>query len=240
VGSGRAVRLVPLAAVATTLLVARPSVAQDDGATLQTWTDYTSLYWMTHNLRYTGDYGIRGAIANRDWTTIYARPDAAWHAFSWFTVTGGVGGFYTFQDADQFELRPFVGATAVWPELGRWRFDHYLRLEWRNVWTYDSTTTFDGDLRLRYRIRVHTPSFGRGFNGLPFYGAASFEAFTDTDEIAEQFANRTRSTLVLGHLVTQRWRLEFHFTLQSSKSSPEASFDLSDVILRLRVRHHIN
>ncbi len=243
----RASRVAPVArrvlilTAAVTLFAARPAAAQDDGgADLQTWVDYASLYWLSHQWRYTGDYGIRGLVSTGEWTRVYVRPDVAWHLLNWLTLTGGVGGFYTFQDDDQLEVRPFVGALAIWPRLGRWRFDHYLRLEWRNVWTYDSTTTLDSDLRLRLRVRVHTPSFGSGINGLPFYGAASFEVFSKEGAIVEQFASRTRTTLVLGHLIDQRWRRELHATLQSSRSNVEQSFEPEDFILRLRIRHHIN
>jgi len=233
----RAVRIAIAIAIATP--VGNVCVAQDDGANLQTWVDFTSLYWINNNIRYDGDYGIRGLISDREWTRLYARPSFGWFKLDWLTLKGGVGAFYTAQDTSTFELRPYVGVDAIWPNLNGWRFDYYLRIEWRNVWSAEDVD-FQSDFRGRFRVQLHTPSFGHGFNGLPFYGLASFEFFSDLGAIVENFSSRTRTTLGLGHLITMRWRAEFWTTLQSSRDNPEQTFELTDVILRLRIKYHIN
>ena len=234
----RALRITIAVAVASS--VGGVCVAQDDGANFQTWTDFTSLYWLNNNIRYDGDYGLRGVVTERDWTEVYARPSFGWFKLDWLTMKGGLGAFLTVQDTSTFELRPYVGADFIWPNLNGWRFDYYLRLEWRNIWSADDVP-YQGDLRGRFRIQLHTPSFGHGFNGLPFYGLASFEFFSDLGGgISEDFASRTRSTIALGHLITLRWRAELWTTLQSSRDNTDQTFQLSDIILRLRIKYHLN
>ena len=127
--------------------------AQDDEPTLQTWTDLTTTHWIDENWQYMGDYGIRGIISPKDWSSIYIRPSFLYRLDEKFSIRGGLGVVYTSQEPESntLEVRPWQGAKAVWPRLSFLIFENYARLEERLVWdTQDSG--FGATLRFRYKI----------------------------------------------------------------------------------------
>jgi hypothetical protein len=137
---------------AVVLLMPVPGKVVGETATSeQLWADFNPSRWVTERVNLFGDVGARSEFADDGWWRFVVRPgvEVPVHAFR---VTAGVGNFFTFNEviADRWELRPFQGVAAVWPN-GRIALDHYVRLEERfdfNTETWESLNS----LRIRYQL----------------------------------------------------------------------------------------
>lgn len=119
----------------------------------QFWLDFNPTWFQTLNFEIRGSTGIRKELENNGWWRLLAVPQMRYYLGNELFVTGGIGGYYTFNDGidDRLEIRPFQGLLAKWPHLKKAHLEHYLRLEERfDFDTGDWDTR--ASLRLRFRI----------------------------------------------------------------------------------------
>ena len=176
---------------------------------------------------------IRFDLEDDPQNTIVGRPSLRYQLSNNWEVHGGVGFFYTFiaSAGNQFEVRPWQGVRLGWPSIWRLQIKSYLRVEERIIW---DTETWDSDFHVRLRLLVGT--------AVPLNAAAStyipisIEGFGDLsgDAMVDNYRNRGRFYVGLGHKFGT-WAVEGDLILQTSRSTSEEDFNLSNTILRLRL-----
>ncbi len=219
--------------------------AQDSDSskvTNQLWADYYRYWRLKPSVQFYGDMGFRYLIDDGSWWVANIRPSVRLMQGNWIEPRGGLGVFFTYneQDSNQLELRPWQGALIRWPTVNdRLHLHHYFRAEERLQWQTQMDWEFSAQLRLRYRIGSGLP--------LPILHPAhhfsvplSAEWFLNMgDDLNERFFSRARYTVGIRDTINDRWSVELLFTLQESRSSAEESFDLSDRLFQVRIRHFI-
>ena len=218
------------------ILCAHVVKAQDSTVvTLQTWSDLTTIHEFNEKWIYSGDYGIRGALSNEDWTTFYARPTFRYNASLKLNVRAGVSVFYTAEELleSQTELRFHQQVNLTWPNFSDWILKHMIRFEER--FFYYKALDNDFSARARYRIALETPDVKVFGIKNSFYGLTSFELFAPLGvQSVEQYINNNRIVVGIGHRAGLKLKFELHYIFQNSKNYKEENFQTSEHILRLR------
>jgi len=172
------------------------------------------------------------------WSRYYIRPTIA---YRWKEKTHLLGGFkfaYTDQDIlpNTFEIRPWVGIKIYWPEIRRLTFQYFFRLEQRFQFN-NGTDEWSSQTRGRYRLGTRVPLNHYTIIDKTFYMPLWAEIFRNAwGDLSERFASRLRLTAGLGYRFDKRWRLEFEYTYQSSRSFQEEKFRGSDNLFHLKLR----
>lgn len=203
--------------------------------TLQTWTDLTTIHEFNEKWIYSGDYGIRGALSNEDWTTFYARPTFRYNASLKLDLRAGVSVFYTAEELleSQTELRFHQQVNVRWPNLSDWILKHMVRFEER--FFFYKALENDFSARARYRISLETPDVKIFGIKNSFYALTSLELFMPLGtQSIEQYINNNRIVVGIGHRASQKLKFELHYIFQNSKNYKEDNFQTSEHILRLR------
>ena len=202
------------------------------------WFDFYNYFPITEKLEYGGDLGFRHAFSDFPWSSIYIRPTLSYRWKEKIRFSGGFKFAYTDQNilANTFEIRPWLGVKIYWPKIRRLTFQHFLRLEQRfilNTRTDDWTSQTRGRYKLGTRVPINNPTI----IDKTFYMPLSVEFFSNTGEdLTERFASKLRLTAGLGYRFDKRWRLEFEYTYQGSRSSRRENFKGSDNLFHLKLR----
>ena len=117
----------------------------------QIWIDFNPSLWPSENVELFGDIGARTEIGDDAWWRFVLRPSIA-APIGAFRLTAGFGNFITVNNVidDRWEVRPFQGISAVWPDR-RLSLEHYVRLEERFDLNTSSWSSLNS-LRLRYQL----------------------------------------------------------------------------------------
>ena len=213
-----------------------PGLLQSQSSTSQQlWLDVLPRFKVSDRLEYFGDVGVRIDFSEPAQNSVLVRPSVRYQLSSDWELHGGVGFFYTVVESapNALELRPWQGIRLNWPSIWRLHLKQYVRLEERIVW---ETDTWDSDftLRLRYEVGTAVPLNASSTTYLPL-AAEVFANITDIrDASVEAFSNRGRLYLGFGQRLGRTWALEVQLILQSSRSTSDESFTLSEEILRVR------
>ena len=214
-------------------------ISQNESATTtQIWFYWHQSYDFTSRIRYLGDLGYRQEFPYENWSKIYFRPGAEWSAGSLTDIAGGVGFWYTVQQIipNTFELRPWQAVKLQWPSLGRYLFDHYLRLEERFI-LYDETDHWEFAMRTTYRLNVTFPLNNRGIFDKTLYIRMNAALYADLGKsLLERFIDDRRFSLGLGYRFDPRWRLELFYVFNQSRAFFKEGFKVTSHIIQVRLR----
>jgi len=119
----------------------------------QFWLDFNPTRFQSVDLEFRGSFGVRRELENNGWWRLLAVPQVRYYLGNNLFATGGLGGYYTFNETidDRLEIRPFQGFLAKWPYIKKAHFEHYLRLEER--FDFD-TADWDSRISLRLRFQI--------------------------------------------------------------------------------------
>ena len=202
------------------------------------WFDFYNFFPITEKLEYGGDLGFRHAFSDFPWSRIYIRPTLAYRWKEKIRFLGGFKFAYTSQDilANTFEIRPWLGIKINWPKIRRFTFQHFLRLEQRFQFNTGSDS-WASETRLRYRLGTRVPINHPTIIDKTFYLPLWAEFFRNArGDLTERFASKVRLTAGLGYRFDKKWRLEFEYTYQGSRSFRQDEFGGSDNLFHLKLR----
>lgn len=227
------------------LLLSLPDkmLAQDETAsTTQLWLFWHHNHAFTHRFKYMGDLGYKQELPYDNWTRINFKPGIQWSVGSIVDLTGGMGFYYTMQKIipNAIELRPWQGVQVHWPNLGRFNFDHYARIEQRFNHSIGSIEPWSFALRSRYRLNVIFPINHRGIIDKTLYMRVNAELFWNLGEnIIERFINKNRYTVGVGYRFNPKWRLELYYLAERSRAYIEEGFNVRSNIVQVSLRTYI-
>jgi hypothetical protein len=231
-----------LAAIAVVACLAE-SRAQDLTSG-QFWADARATYRFSGVTRLSGEVGYRTDFSDAsDWTRLYSRWRMSWDILEWLQLNPEIFGDYTNFDefANTFELRPAVGARILvyWPTR-RFRIDSFTRLEYRYFFVEGGTA--EGWWRLRTRLGgLIALNRATLLADRTLFAIIDVEPFVSFEEgTAQAFADRLRLRLGLAYRHTYRWRFEAIYTGQRARLTTEEKFELTDHIVRMRLKYFIN
>lgn len=229
------------------ILVAMPVQADGtDRSDTLGWIEYQYRQQVRDNLRGSLGLGYRELISTEDrlsaWSRTHLRGDIVYSRSPRLSFEVGLGGYYTSQEqrGNLFEIRTWLGARALWPEMRstkrRFSLRHLLRFEQRWLDRSGESGTEFG-LRLRYRIGVGIPLNSSVIGAKTLYLPLGGEIFYDIgDETAEFLAARVRLGTGLGYVFGDNWALEFRYMAQRSRDTILNQFTITDHIFDLRIR----
>jgi hypothetical protein len=227
------------------LLLAQPQSikAQDTTAsTTQVWLFWHYNHFFTNRIRYIHDIGYRQEMPRDAWSRIYYRPGIEYSAWSIVDLIGGVGFWYTIQEhiPDAFEIRPWQGLKFDWPSVGRFEFDHYIRLEERFNYSIGNGNMWTFALRGAYRINLTLPINHPGIIDKTFFVRVNAAFYMDLGKsIEERFVNDERYTAGLGYRFNPKWRFELLYSMDRSKAFSTEGFKVNSHIIKARLRTYI-
>jgi len=198
----------------------------------QIWLDYNPLHRLSPRVDLFGDAGIRWNTEHDGWWRFVLRPSVGVRAGQVF-LTAGVGNFFTFSPdiATRWEIRPFQGASVVWPG-GRLAVQHYLRLEERfdfNTETWNSLNS----LRLRYQLQI-SYRWATYQGGRTWKATASVEPFVTLAGEQGLQQEQVRATIGIERTFARHRRLEFLISWQQESLLFLPDEDISETFLRVR------
>ncbi|MFV1986868.1 MAG: DUF2490 domain-containing protein [Gemmatimonadota bacterium] len=233
--------LVVSAALVTVAWGPRPASAQTnieiDRVRPQLWVDYNPTVPLTSKWSLIGDVGVRSELKADGWWRVVVRPGVEYKLSDVVRVGGGVGNFITGNDiaADRWEIRPWQGIAATWPN---WKlpFHHFLRLEERfdlDTQTWRSATS----LRIRYLIGT-SYRWGSFFWGSEFWEvSASLEMFGTLAGEQGQSREQVRAALGIERSASRAVRVRFEAVWQKRGLLFVSDQTVDDLFLRVRVYH---
>lgn len=199
----------------------------------QMWVDFNPSCWVGNKVELFGDVGLRGEIEKDGWWRLVVRPSVR-VPFHFVRLSAGIGNFFTFNQIinNRWEIRPFQGISAVWPN---WivSLDHYLRLEERfdfNTETWNSNNS----LRLRYRMRA-TYRWAALVEERYWTVTASSEGFFTLAGEQGQQREQVRVTAGIERNFSHARRLRFEISWQQESWIYDTNKNIDDIYLRLRL-----
>jgi len=210
-----------------------PISAQDDDVSQQIWVDYNPVWALPDSLELYGDVGLRTQLRDRGWRKLVVRPSIR-GPVGQFRWSGGVGGFFTRNDsvANRFEIRPFQGIAAIWPQRRIFHLEHYVRLEERFEWETD-TWSLDASLRFRYRFQSRY-SFSGPLENAEWQVLFHAEVFATLAGNAGQFDENVRIGAGLERALSPAWRAGLDLTWQR-RGKPFSGGHTEGFYIRVRV-----
>jgi hypothetical protein len=211
----------------------------EEGKTInqQFWFDFYPHYYVNEKFEYYGDGGYRIILNEEILHRIYARPSLRYHINKLWEFHSGIGLFYIVSKAkvNRFEVTPWQGIKLNWPRFEKLRFNHLLKLEERiSFLTNNWEASFD--FRLRYILSSRLDIIETGdesFFFIPFYVEVFIPVFDDIEEV---FRNRGRAGVGFGYNESRNWRFEFLFNWQTSRSSANEEFGITDYAYQIKIR----
>lgn len=218
--------------IVSLLFAVGAGTATADDISPQIWLDYNPLHLLSPRVDLFGDAGIRWNTENDGWRRFVLRPSVGVRAGQVY-LTAGVGNFVTFSPdiATHWEIRPFQGASVVWPG-GRLAFQHYLRLEERFDFNTDTWDSFNS-LRLRYQLRV-SYRWATYQGGRTWKATASLEPFITLAGEQGLQQEQVRATIGIERTFARHRRLEFLISWQQESLLFLPDEDISETFLRVR------
>ena len=218
--------------IVSLLLAVGVGTATADETSPQIWLDYNPLHRLSPKVDLFGDAGIRWDTENDGWWRFVLRPSVGVRAGQVY-LTAGVGNFFTFSPhiATHWEIRPFQGASVVWPG-GRLAFQHYLRLEERFDYNTETWNSFNS-LRLRYQLQV-SYRWATYQGGRTWKATASVEPFITLAGEQGLQQEQVRATIGIERTFARDRRLEFLISWQQESLLFLPDEDESDIFLRVR------
>ena len=223
-------------------VVLTQSTADDTDLGEQAWLDYNPTWYFHTNFTLSGSVGLR-LDAPTTWkkavfeSAFRYAPNPLFDFLnkSQQELIGGINFYYTYNDnkPNGYEITPFQGYRASWPNISNLKVLHYLRLEERMEFqSGDVDTQFE--LRARYKFEAiihwteHLVDFADGVY-IPF----SVEFFSNLYS-TKNYNNSARVTPGIGFSSESEWKIEFDLSYQFSKYEEESYFTKNTVIYRIR------
>jgi len=234
-----------LMVLTTLLLISQPvkTMAQEETArTNQLWLFWQHNQYFTSRLKYVGDIGYRHEIPFEHWRRIHFRPGVQWSAGNLVDLAGGIGFFFTAQEAlpNSIEIRPWQGVRLHWPSLGRFYFDHYLRLEQRFNYFRDFDGNWEFAMRSKFKMNVTFPINNPGIIDKTLYARLNAELYFDLgNSIIERFVNKGRLTTGLMYCLNLKWRLEMLYAIEQSTAFSQEGFNVNSHIIQIHLKSYI-
>jgi hypothetical protein len=140
------------------------------------------------------------------------------------------------ESLNTFEIRPWEGVQAHWPDIGRVKFDFLYRFEQRFEWTEDiGRDTIE--LRSRIRLRATIPLNNPGMTDHTYFTNLSAEAFVPHYEtLDESFASTFRLGFTLGYNRDIKWRYQIDFYVDRGRNSTEDNAEETRFIFEAKAR----
>lgn len=225
----------------TGLVSCSHAAAQDkveyDDVRPQIWIDYNPSFQFGEGWHLYGDVGARTELSERGWWRLVVRPSVRYDLNDRIWFGGGVGSFYSFNDAaissDRWEVRPWQGAFATWPS---WvvDFHHFVRVEER--FDFDTKTwETAASLRLRYQMSASYQWDSFISRGQYWAASAMFELFGTIVGQQGQSREQVRTALGIERSFARSFRMQFEAVWQRRGLLFIAGESVSDIFLRVRV-----
>ena len=229
----------------TLFLFSQPEklMAQDESAnTTQLWLFWHHNHSFTPRFNYIGDIGYKQELPYDNWTRLNFKPGLQWSVGSIVDLTGGLGFYYTVQKIipNSMELRSWQGIKIHWPDLGRFLFDHYARIEQRFNHSIGSIEPWSFALRTRYRLNVVFPLNHPGIIDKTLYMRINTEFFWNIGKsIEERFVNKNRYCMGIGYRFNQKLRFELYYLAEQSQAFSVEGFKVNSHIIQFSFRTFI-
>jgi hypothetical protein len=186
------------------------------------------------------------------WRNLDATPLLEFYPTDWLDLTAEatVGFTHQLDGLNTFELTPRIGARVhlfkrVWDHLlhperlpgTRLSLGNLLRLESRHFWySGDQESSQEWRLRNRIEVRLALNRDQLSRDGT-LYLIADAEFYVPLeDQLPERFSSKFRGRAGLGYRVDYRWRLEFLYIRDNSRSTLDEDFQEDANIFDFRVK----
>jgi hypothetical protein len=139
-----------------------------------------------------------------------------------------------------FEIRPVLGFKVyLTAQVGKWMSRDVNRVEGRNI-HYDELDEWETTYRYRNRLEVqYALNNSSIIDDKTYYALADAEIFINLGDAAvERFNDNWRFRAGLGYRQKWGWRIELLYTLQLTRNTIGEEFDVSNHIIRLRIKHY--
>lgn len=203
-----------------------------DEVTPQIWFDYNPSHPLSPKVDIFGTAGIRWEVGSDSLLRLVLGPSVSVPAGK-VRLSFGVQNFITFNDviANRWEIRPYQGATVIWPG-GRFSVEHFVRLEERfdfNTETWNSLNS----LRVRYLLRA-SYRWSAYKAGRTWKATASVEPFVTLAGQQGQQRELVRATVGIERTLSRHRRLEFDISWQQESLVFKPEKHVNDIFLRVR------
>jgi hypothetical protein len=243
----RCPRYLGLLAIMLTMPIATHDARAQEETSLtsgQFWGDFRGTYRFSRITRLSGEIGYRTDISgDTDFTRFLSRWRFNWDVLDWMQLAPELFGDYTSLtgSSNTFELRPAIGVRflVLWPTR-RFRLDSYTRVEYRYFFAEDGANEDWWRFRTRLGglIALNKATL---LADRTLFAIVDAEPFISVDEgLSEEFADRLRLRLGLGYRHTYNWRFELIYTAQRARATSGEKFEVTDHIIRLRIKYFIN
>lgn len=189
------------------------------------------------------EFSYQTLLSQEDrWTSLNATPSLEVSLTPHWDVVSGIPLSYTIQNdtSQTAEVRGMLGMRYYFTPFKRVQTRLLARWEERFIRDEESREVDRSD-RLRVRAEVAMPLDNINWHAdTMWYALADVEVFlTATDDAPERFANRIRARMGVGRKFSYNWRLEFIYTLQTSRNAIEDTAPTNDNIFRLRLKYYM-
>ena len=202
----------------------------------QYWIDFIPHFGISDAFEFYGDATFR-ISDNGNHKKYGIRPSIKLQASPIFSIHLGLGLFYNaLSDTNNIlEIRPWEGLRIGWPNINGLNFKHYLRIEQR-AYIYEGDEQKLFLHRARYKLKIKVPLNKKVVQDKTVYLPLAYEWLaTADDEFETMWASQSRGTAGIGYVFNKKWIFEFEYMHWWSKNTPNASFEATDQIFRLRL-----
>jgi len=214
---------------------------EDTAPSGQAWYYLHNSVFINNRLSYLHDIGFRQEFPAELMWRIYYRPSMRYAAGDIVDVFGGLA-FSSTHEKDApgiFEFRPWQAVRFDWPSYGRFRFDHFIRVEERflqntreKIWT--------PALRGRYRLNLSVPLNRPKLMDKTLFFKTNAEFFLNStvNEDTERCYHR-RFDSGFGYRVDPRWTMELLYAFTNTSPLPYVGMETPVHVLKVRLRRAI-
>jgi hypothetical protein len=134
----------------------------------------------------------------------------------------------------KLELRPYAGVKLFLSNKFNWNIYNDTRYEFRDMQNF-ATRDWSGYSRIRSQFGVEVPltSRERAWHPKTWYGRADVEPFYRFDK---NTFDPLRTEVALGHILSNRVRLELVYAAQFSRSPGSSSLEFTENIISLNFK----
>ena len=202
------------------------------------WLDYNHSNKLRNNWLIDADYGYRFRLNYKfNWQRIHARVGVG-YKFEKIKLLAGVAVFSVFEPNSYLDLefRPWQGAKYSWPEYGKLKFSHFVRLEERfHFFTVGSNQPYSYFLMVfRYSLMAkysfNNPEDGKG----KWVGFIGFEPFYKIFEKNESISvSKSRTTTGISYAFSKKSQIKLAYIYQPSNIPIMQNTQLFSNIIRI-------